>query len=65
MDIVLWGAGEDTYVKCEKKIQDDIILITENPKDQIILEKTSLDSQKNWNGNGLFDDEAGSQCLCI
>lgn len=44
------GAGEDTYVKCEKKIQDDIILITENPKDQIILEKTSLDSQENWNG---------------
>lgn len=49
------GAGEDTYVKYEKKIQDDIILITENPKDQIILEKTSLDSQKNWNGNGFID----------
>lgn len=49
------GAGEDTYVKCEKKIQEDIILITENPKDQIILEKTSLDSQKNWNGNGFID----------
>ena len=49
------GAGEDTYVKCEKKIQDDIILITENPKDQIILEKTSLDSQENWNGNGCID----------
>ena len=49
------GAGEDTYVKCEKKIQDDIILITENPKDQIILEKTSLDSQDNWNGNGFID----------
>lgn len=48
-------AGEDTYVKCEKKIQDDIILITENPKDQIILEKTSLDSQENWNGNGFID----------
>lgn len=49
------GAGEDTYVKCEKKIQDDIILITENPKDQLILEKTSLDSQENWNGNGFID----------
>lgn len=49
------GAGEGTYVKCEKKIQDDIILITENPKDQIILEKTSLDSQENWNGNGFID----------
>lgn len=49
------GAGEDTYVKCEKKIQDDIILITENPKDQIILDKTSLDSQENWNGNGFID----------
>lgn len=49
------GAGEDTYVKCEKKNQDDIILITENPKDQIILEKTSLDSQENWNGNGFID----------
>ena len=49
------GAGEETYVKCEKKIQDDIILITENPKDQIILEKTSLDSQENWNGNGFID----------
>ena len=49
------GAGEDTYVKCKKKIQDDIILITENPKDQIILEKTSLDSQENWNGNGFID----------
>lgn len=49
------GGGEDTYVKCEKKIQDDIILITENPKDQIILEKTSLDSQENWNGNGFID----------
>ena len=49
------GAGEDTYVKCEQKIQDDIILITENPKDQIILEKTSLDSQENWNGNGFID----------
>lgn len=49
------GAGEDTYVKCEKKIQDDIILITENPKDQIILDKTSLDSQENWNANGFID----------
>lgn len=49
------GVGEDTYVKCEKKIQDDIILITENPKNQIILEKTSLDSQENWNGNGFID----------
>ena len=49
------GVGEDTYVKCEKKIQDDIILITENPKDQIILEKTSLDSQENWNGNGFIN----------
>lgn len=49
------GAGEETYVKCEKKIQDDIILITENPKDQIILEKTSLDSQENWNGNGFIN----------
>lgn len=49
------GVGEDTYVKCEKKIQDDIILITGNPKDQIILEKTSLDSQENWNGNGFID----------
>ena len=49
------GAGEDTYVKCKKKIQDDIILITENPKDQIMLEKTSLDSQENWNGNGFID----------
>lgn len=49
------GAGEDTYVKCEKKIQEDIILITENPKDQTILEKTSLDSQENWNGNGFID----------
>lgn len=49
------GTGEDTYVKCEKKIQDDIILITENPKDQIILEKTSLDSQENWNGNGFIN----------
>lgn len=49
------GAGEDTYVECEKKIQDDIILITENPKDQIILKKTSLDSQENWNGNGFID----------
>ena len=49
------GAGEDTYVKCEKKIQDDIILITENPKEQIILDKTSLDSQENWNGNGFID----------
>lgn len=49
------GAGEDNYVKCEKKIQDDIILITENPKEQIILEKTSLDSQENWNGNGFID----------
>lgn len=49
------STGEDTYVKCEKKIQDDIILITENPKDQIILEKTSLDSQENWNGNGFID----------
>ena len=49
------GAGEDTYVKCEKKIQDDIILITENPKDHILLENTSLDSQENWNGNGFID----------
>ena len=49
------SAGEDTYVKCEKKTQDDIILITENPKEQIILEKTSLDSQENWNGNGFID----------
>ncbi len=49
------SAGEDTYVKCEKKTQDDIILITENPKEQITLEKTSLDSQENWNGNGFID----------
>ena len=49
------GAGEDTYVKCEKKIQDDIILITENPKEQITLEKSSLDPQENWNGNGFID----------
>lgn len=47
--------GEDTYVKCEKKIQDDIILITENPKEQITLEKSSLDPQENWNGNGFID----------
>ena len=32
------STGEDTYVKCEKKIQDDIILITENPKEQITRE---------------------------
>lgn len=49
------GAGEDTYVKCKKKIQDDIILITENPKEQITLEKSSLDPQENWNGNGFID----------
>lgn len=49
------STGEDTYVKCEKKIQDDIILITENPKEQITLEKSSLDPQENWNGNGFID----------
>ena len=49
------GAGEDTYVKCEKKIQDDIILITEQPQEQVALEKTVLDSQENWNGNGFID----------
>lgn len=49
------SAGEDTYVKCEKKIQDDIILITEQPQEQVTLEKTVLDSQENWNGNGFID----------
>ena len=49
------STGEDTYVKCEKIIQDDIILITENPKEQITLEKSSLDPQENWNGNGFID----------
>ena len=49
------SAGEDTYIKCEKKIQDDIILITEQPQEQVALEKTVLDSQENWNGNGFID----------
>ena len=49
------STGEDTYIKCEKKIQDDIILITEQPQEQVTLEKTVLDSQENWNGNGFID----------
>lgn len=49
------SADEDHYVSCEKKIQDDIILITENPEEQVKLEKTVLDPQENWNGNGFID----------
>lgn len=49
------STDEDTYIKCEKKIQNDIILITENPQEQVTLEKTVLDSQENWNGNGFID----------
>lgn len=30
-------------MNCEKKIQDDIILITEKPEEQVKLEKTILD----------------------
>ena len=51
------NTGEDTYIKCEKKIQDDIILITEQPQEQVTLEKTELNSQENWNGNGFIDAE--------
>lgn len=49
------SAGEDHVMKCEKKIQDDIILITENPEEQVKLEKTVLDPPENWNGNGFID----------
>ena len=49
------NADEDHYMECEKKIQDDIILITEKPEERIHLEKTVLDSQDNWNGNGFID----------
>ena len=49
------SAGEDNYMKCEKKIHDDIILITEKPEERVDLEKTVLDSQDNWNGNGFID----------
>lgn len=49
------SADEDNYMKCEKKIRDDIILITERPEEQVNLEKTVLDSQDNWNGNGFID----------
>ena len=44
-------------MNCEKKIQDDIILITEKPEEQVKLEKTILDPQENWNGNGFLDAE--------
>ena len=49
------SADEDHYVPCEKKIQDDIILITEDPEEQVKLEKTTLDAPENWNGNGFID----------
>lgn len=49
------NAGEDSYMKCEKKIQDDIILITEKPEERVDLEKSVLDSPDNWNGNGFID----------
>ena len=42
------SAGEDYSMNCEKKIQDDIILITEKPEEQVKLEKTILDPQENW-----------------
>ena len=48
------SADEDHYVPCEKKIQDDIILITEDPEEQVKLEKTNLDAPENWNGNGFI-----------
>lgn len=51
------SAGEDYSMNCEKKIQDDIILITEKPEEQVKLEKTILDPQENWNGNGFLDAE--------
>lgn len=40
------SAGEDTFIKCEKKIQAGIILITEQPDEQASLEKTVLDAQQ-------------------
>ena len=40
------------------RIQDDIILIAvKKPEDQVKLEKTILDPQENWNGNGFLDAE--------
>lgn len=49
------NASEDNYMKCEKKIQDDIILITEKPEERVDFEKSVLDSPDNWNGNGFID----------
>lgn len=58
------SAGEDTFIKCEKKIQDGVILITEQPEEQISLKKTVLDPQENWNGNGFLGRAAGIGRLC-
>lgn len=49
------STSEDTYMKCDKKIQDDIIMITEKPEGRVYLAKTVLDSQDNWNGKGFID----------
>lgn len=59
------SVGEDNYMKCEKKIQDDIILITEKPEERVDLEKTVLDSQDNWNGNGFIDAKQVADAYAI
>lgn len=59
------SAGEDTFIKCEKKIQDGVILITEQPEEQISLKKTVLDPQENWNGNGFLDAQQVSDAYAL
>ena len=59
------SAGEDTFIKCEKKIQDGVILITEQPEEQVSLKKTGLDPQENWNGNGFLDAQQVSDAYAL
>ena len=59
------SAGEDTFIKCEKKIQDGVILITEQPEEQVSLKKTVLDPQENWNGNGFLDAQQVSDAYAL
>lgn len=59
------SVGEDTYFQCEKKTQDGIILITEQPEEQVKLEKNVLDAQENWNGNGFIDAKQVSDAYAL
>lgn len=46
-------AAEDKYVAFEKTIIDDMILITQNPEEEVLVRKTTMDDVSKWNGRGF------------